>query len=184
MPESSLLKKIVLILFGIVIVLLVLNIILTKFSEKNVQPKGREEISGIEIDSLFKSALSNYGFSNSWITKKSLRKISGDSLYSTYSVSVPKEVPIHLILLELKNIFWEHELEIEAEELTKKQKTLVKLTSGKQLKLAAELFYSENSKREFGTISFLVKDLPLENEELLMRVYKYTRTFLFCSDSK
>ena len=167
MSKPSLLKNIALILFGIVIVLLILDITITKYIEKDDQPKNREEISGIEIDSLFRAALDNYGFSNNWIVKKKIKNLSSDSLYSTYAVSVPKDVPIHLIILELKNLFWEVEVDIDAEELVRAKKTLLKLSSGKQLKLAAELFYNDNIKREFGTVSFLVSDLPLEDEQVL-----------------
>lgn len=167
MTKPSLLKNITLVLFGIVIVLLILNIAVTKYVEKDEQPKNREAISGIEIDSIFRTALNNYGFSDNWIVKKKIKNISGDSLYSSYSVSVPKDVPIHLIILELKNLFWEYEVNIDAEELVRAKKTLLKLSLGKQLKLAAELFYNENVKREYGTVSFLVSDLPLENEQIL-----------------
>ncbi len=167
MTKPSLLKNIALIIFGIVIVLLILNIIVIKYIEKNDQPKNREAISGIEIDSLFRTALDNYGFSNNWIVKEKIKNISGDSLYSTYSVSVPKDVPIHLIILELKNLYWQAEVDIDAEELVRTKKTLLKLSSGKQLKLAAELFYNDNMKREYGTVSFLVSDLPLEDEQVL-----------------
>ena len=167
MIKPSLLKNIALILFGIVIILLISNIIVSKYVEKNDQPRNREAIFGTEIDSLFRTALDNYGFSNNWIVKKKIKNISGDSLYSTYAVSVPKDVPIHLIILELKNLFWDVEVDIDAEELVRAKKTLLKLSSGKQLKLAAEFFYNDNIKREFGTVSFLVKDLPLEDEQVL-----------------
>ena len=177
MSKPSLLKNIALILFGIVIVLLILNIAITKYIEKDDPPKNREAISGYELDSLFRTALDNYGFSNSWIVKKKIRNVSGDSLYSTYSVSVPKEVPIHLIILELKNLFWENEVDIYAEELGSVKKTLLKLSSGKQLKLAAELFYNENVKREYGTVSFLVSDLPLEDEQVLNSFLLTTELF-------
>ena len=167
MSKKSYIKNIALILFGIVIVLLILNIAVTKYVEKDEQPKNREAISGIEIDSIFRTALNNYGFSDNWIAKKKIKNISGDSLYSSYSVSVPKDVPIHLIILELKNLFWEFEVDIDAEELVRAKRTLLKLSSGKELKLAAELFYNNNVKREYGTVSFLVTDLPLENEQVL-----------------
>lgn len=165
MLKTSYLKNISLALFGTVVILLILNTFITKYVEKDDQPKNRESISGIKVDSLFKTALGNYGFSNNWIVKKKLKNVSGDSLYVTYSVSVPKDIPIHLILLELKKIFWDYEVEINAEEIDNSNKTKIKLSSDNKLKLAAELFYDKNIKREFGTIAFLIKDLPLDTEE-------------------
>ena len=167
MSKQSLIKKIPLILFSGVIVLLILNIAVTKYVEKDDQPIDREAILGSEIDSIFRTALANYGFSDNWIIKKKIKNITGDSLFTTYSVSVPEDVPIHLIILELKNLFWDYEVDIEAEELVRVKKTLLKLISGKQLKLAVELFYNDKVKREYGTASFIVSDLPLEDEQVL-----------------
>ncbi len=102
MIKTSSLKNISVILFGIVIFLLILNISVSKFIEKDDQPKNREPILSNEIDSLFRTALDNFGFSKNWIVKRKLRNVTGDSLKFTYSVSVPNDVPIHLILVELK----------------------------------------------------------------------------------
>ena len=177
MLKLSLLKKITFVLLGIVIILLVVNIVVTKFVSKNEPPKNREAISGIELDHIFKTALSNFGFSGNWIVKKKLKDIVGDSLYSTYLVNVPKDVPIQLLNLEIKNLLWDYDIEINAEELIKTKKTLLKITSGKHLKLAAEFIYSDDIKRQYGTASFLVKDLPLSDEEILNSILA-TRNFI------
>ncbi len=167
MTKSSFYKNIALILFGTVVLLLIVNILVSKYVDKDEQPKHREVLSGIEIDKIFHTALANYGFSTNWIIKKKIKSISGDSLYSTYNVNVPNDVSIHSLLLELKNLFWEDDVEIDAEELANPKRTLVRLISDQKLKLAAELTNSDKIKREFGTIAFLVNDLPLQNEEVL-----------------
>lgn len=172
MINNSLYKKILITLFVLVILLLIANIIITKISNKDVQPKDRESLSGIEIDSLFHTALKNYGFSDNWIVKKKLKKISGDSLYATYSVAVPKDVPIQMLILEMKNLFWENDVLIDAEETSTNKISIVKLTSDKKLKLAAEFTYNEEMKREFGAVSFLVSDLPFDDEEVLAELFK------------
>ena len=127
MTKSSLPKNIALILFGVVVILLVANIVITKYVTNDEQPKNRESLSGIEIDKSFHSALKNYGFSDSWISKKKIKNISGDSLFSSYSVKVPKDVPIQLLILELKNIFWEYEVNLEAEEIAAGKKSLLQI---------------------------------------------------------
>ena len=115
--NNSLLKKITIALFSIVILLLIVNIVVSKLADKNEQPQNRDPLSGIEIDKLFHAALKNYGFADSWVAKKKIRKLSGDSLYATYSVKVPKDVPIHMLILEMKNLFWDYDVLIDAEEL-------------------------------------------------------------------
>lgn len=172
MSKPTLLKNITFVLLGIVVILLIINIVVTKFVDKDEQPKDREVISGIELDHIFNTALYNYGFSKSWIVKKKLKGISGDSLYSSYLVTVPKDVPVQLLNLELKNLLWEYDVEVDAEEIVKTKKTVFKLISGKHLKLTAEFSYSDDIKRQYGTTAFLVKDLPLNDEETLNSILR------------
>ena len=177
MTKSSLPKNIALILFGVVVILLVANIVIIKYVTNDEQPKNRESLSGIEIDKSFHSALKNYGFSDSWISKKKIKNISGDSLFSSYSVKVPKDVPIQLLILELKNIFWDYQVNLEAEEITAGKKSLLWISSDDKLKLAAEFYYDEKIIRQFGTVSFLVSDLPLQDEEMLNKVLNIPELF-------
>jgi len=177
MTKSSLPKNIALILFGVVVILLVANIAIIKYVTNDEQPKNREPLSGIEIDKSFHSALKNYGFSDSWISKKIIKNISGDSLFSSYSVKVPQDVPIQLLILELKNIFWDYQINLEAEEIAAGKKSLLRISSDDKLKLAAEFFYDEKIIRLFGTVSFLVSDLPLQDEEMLNKVLNIPELF-------
>ena len=177
MTKSSLPKNIALILFGVVVILLVANIVIIKYVTNDEQPQNRESLSGIEIDKSFHSVLKNYGFSDSWISKKKIKNISGDSLFSSYSVKVPKDVPIQLLILELKNIFWDYQVNLEAEEITAGKKSLLWISSDDKLKLAAEFYYDEKIIRQFGTVSFLVSDLPLQDEEMLNKVLNIPELF-------
>lgn len=170
MNKSTRPKNIAIILFGVVVILLIANIVISKYVTNDEQPKNRESLNGIEIDKSFHSALKNYGFSDSWISKKKIKTFSGDSLFAVYSVKVPKDVPIQLLILELKNIFWEYEVNLEAEEIDAGKKSLLKISSDNKLRLAAEFYYDEKIFRQFGTVSFLVSDLPLQDEELLNKV--------------
>jgi hypothetical protein len=177
MNRSSLLKNISLLLFGIVVLLLISNILISKYIAKDEQPKNRAALNGFEIDSSFHSALKNYGFSDPWISTKRLKNINSDSLFASYSVKVPKDLPIHLLLLELKQIFWENDVVLSAEEITSGKKTLLKISSGDHLKLAAEFSYDEKAIRHFGTVSFLVSNLPLQDDESLTSFLKTPELF-------
>ena len=177
MSKSSLPKNIALMLFGVVVILLVSNIVISKFINKDEPPEDREALSGVEIDKSFHVALKNYGFSDSWISKRKIKNIYGDSLFAAYSVKVPKDVPIHLLILELKNNFWEYDVSLDAEEIASGKKSLLRLSSENKLKLAAEFYYDEKANRQFGTISFLVKDLPLQDEESLNSFLKTPELF-------
>lgn len=177
MFDNFLVKKIALILFGVVLILLIANIVVKKINDKGEPPKNREPLSGIEINNIFKTALKNYGFSSNWITKKKIKNVSDDSLYATYSVKVPKNLPIHLLILELQNLFWDDAVEVNSQEIISKKNTLLKLTSEKHLKLAAEFSYDEKTIREFGAVSFLVIDFPSDEDAKLNELFNTSELF-------
>jgi hypothetical protein len=159
------LKNITTVLLIVVITLLFINIIINKLINTDEPPQNREETSGIMIDSLFRSALYNYGIQKDWIKKKNIRKLSGDSLYATYNIIVPKDVPIHLLQLEVQDLLLDYNAEIKSEEKSKEKKVLLLINSDSQLKLAAEFSYNNEIRREYGAISFLVNDITPDDIE-------------------
>jgi len=159
------LKNITTVLLIVVITLLFINIIINKLINTDEPPQNREEISGIMIDSLFRSALYNYGIQKDWIKKKNIRKVSGDSLYATYNIIVPKDVPIHLLQLEVQDLLLDFDVELKSEEKTKEKKVLLLINSDNPLKLAAEFSYNNEIRREYGAISFLVNDITPDDIE-------------------
>ena len=107
MNRNFLLKKIAIVLFGVVLVLLIANLIVNKVTEKGEKPKNRESLNGFEIDKIFHSSLKNYGLSDSWIIQKKIKVRQDDSLFSSYTIKVPKNLPTDLLLLEMQDSFWD-----------------------------------------------------------------------------
>lgn len=177
MTENPFFKKLSFILFGLVLILLVANIVVKKIVEKDEQPKNRESLNGVEIDNVFHEALKNYGLSENWVTKKKIKNVADDSLYAAYLVKVPQNLPIHLLILELKDLFWDDDVEITSEEIPKTKETIVKLSSQKHLKLAAVFSYDENIIREYGTLSFLVYDFPTDDQVKIEGLLKTPELF-------
>ena len=167
MIKSSFPKTVSLWLFALVIILLILNVIIDKYVNKDNRPIHRNTLTGLEIDKVFHTALKNYGFADNWIKARKIKNVSGDSLYASYSVIVPRDVPLHLILLELKDLFWENEVDIYAEEINSEKRTIIKIMSDGKLKLASELKYDDSINRNYGTISFLISDLPFNDKQML-----------------
>ena len=165
MNRNFLLKKIAIVLFGVVLVLLIANLIVNKVTEKGEKPKNRESLNGFEIDKIFHSSLKNYGLSDSWIIKKEIKAKQNDSLFSSYTIKVPKNLPTDLLLLEMQDLFWDDDVELKAEESSSPEKVLLKIISDKQVKLIAEFIPDENIFREYGTVSFLVYYSSEENPE-------------------
>ena len=167
MDKNSLFKKIAIVLFGTVLVLLIVNLIVTKVSEKGEKPKNRETLSGIEIDKIFHTSLKNYGLSDKWIIKRKNKNKIDDSVYSTYTVKVPENLPTDLLLLEMQDLFWNYDVNIKAEEFTSPEKVALKIISDKHTKLVADFISDNKIFREYGTISFLVYCSPQDNEETI-----------------
>jgi hypothetical protein len=177
MLDNSVLKKIALVLFGIVFILLISNIVVKKINEKGEPPKNRDPLSGIEIDKIFHEALKNYGLSDVWISKRKIKNLSDDSLYSTYNIKVPKNLPIPLLILEMQDLFWNDDVDIKAEEFTPDNKTLIKLSSQNHLKLAAEFSYDDKIIREYGTLSFVVYIFPSNEDSKIKELLETPELF-------
>lgn len=177
MFDNSLVKKNAVILFGVVLILLIANIVVKKINDKGEPPKNRKPLSGIEINNIFNAALKNYGLSSNWITKKKIKNVSDDSLYAAYSIRVPKNLPIHLLILELQNLFWDDAVQVSSQEIISGKNTLLKLSSERHLKLAAEFNYDEKAIREFGAVSFLVVDFPSDEDAKLNELFNTSELF-------
>lgn len=188
MINQTILRKIAITLFGMVLILLIANIVIIKINVKDEQPKNREALSGFAINSIFISALKNYGFSDSWIKTTKNKNIKDDSLFASYVVKVPKNLPIHLLLLEIRNLFWNDDVKIESEETIKSNNTLLTLSSQNHTKLVAEFSYDDKILREFGTVAFLIDQIPEDNQtevdELLKTPELYYVVFTPSNNSK
>lgn len=188
MLNSETLKKIATVLFVLVIVLLIGNVLVTKFIVSKEIPKSREALSGIEIDKIFNTALKNYGLYDQWISTKKIKQFNGDSLFKTYSIIIPKNLPVHLILLELQELFWNDDVVLLSEEIKKSNKTFLKIFSEDKLKLAAEIIYDNKIIREYGTVAFLISDNFKENDSRLNEILKIPELYYLVlkpsSDSK
>ena len=91
-------KKIITILFISAVSILFINFLLDKFFLKNHNDENIE-ISSAEIDSTFRTALSNVGISNDWIKKqKGVEPLN-------FTVKIPNDLPIVVVLQELNNVF-------------------------------------------------------------------------------
>jgi hypothetical protein len=172
MINSNRLKKIAIVLFVIVIFLLIADAVIIKITSSDERPKNKKELSGLEINTVFNTALKNYGIYDQWISKKKLKNFSGDSLFTTYSIKIPKTLPVHLLILELQNLFWEDDVNVLAEEIKQPSKTFIKIISANHLKLAAEVLYDDKIKREYGSVAFLISDNFLENDPKLLELLK------------
>ena len=162
-------KKLVNILFGIVVFVLAANFVMGKFLKKGIQNRSKENSKVIE--SQFKSALSNLGIKDDWITRQ-----KGNDIPIKFSVKVPKDLPIVLILQEINNVFNTGNVEIKSFENKIGGKTSLDFISGDETKLESIFNYDGSIARKSVRVGFLV-DRFNEDAETDSLLLDFTENF-------
>jgi len=150
-------KKFVNILFGVAIFILAANLVIGKLSKK-VNQNNSEEKSEL-IESQFKNALFNLGIKEDWVTKQ-----KGTDEPLKFSVKVPKDLPIVLILQEMNYVFNETNVQIRSSENKIGGKTSLDFISGDEIKLESVFNYDGNVARKSVRVGFLVTRFSEETE--------------------
>lgn len=149
-------QKLILILFIISLVLLTANILVGKvFKTENTIILPRS-LSVQEIDSLFTQAANNFGLPSSALRKQKIRDVKIDEDYPSYSLSIPKDLPIPVFISELNEIFSSYAVEILSDEKTTSGRTILRINSEDELRLASVIDYNPNLNREASTVGFLI----------------------------
>ncbi len=163
-------RKFLWILFIIAIGLLSINIFLEFFLSKN-QFKKDYAVEVENLESRFLSTLGNFGLNEEWIQKRS----SED--YPIFLVSVPTDLTIPEIMLDINNEFRKDSILLTAEERNTGGKTSIKLNYVNQVLLQADFNYSKKNFRERGKIAILIKEIQfdsLEDSVLLESAEKFS----------
>ncbi len=149
-------QKLILILFFISLILLSANILIGKvFKTENTLILPRP-LSVKEIDSLFNLAVNNFGLPPSVIKKHRIRDIKIDNEYPSYSIGIPKDLPVPLFISELNDIFSSFAVVISSDENSISGRTILRIISDNELRLAAVIDYNPAIKREASTAGFLI----------------------------
>jgi hypothetical protein len=150
-------KKIVNILFGVTVFILAANLVVGKLIKKENQNKSEENSEVIE--SQFKDALFNLGIKEDWITKQ-----KGNDEPLKFSVKVPKDLPIVLILQEMNYVFNNRSVEIKSSENKIGGKNLLDFISGDETKIEVVFNYDSKVERKSVRVGFLVNRFSVDTE--------------------
>lgn len=156
-------KKLVNILFGVAIFILAVNLVVGKLLKNGIQHRGEENFKVIE--SQFKSALSNLGIKEEWVARQ-----KGNDEPIKFSVKVPKDLPIVLILREMNDVFSTGNVEIKSLENKVGGKTSIDFISGDETKLESVFNYDASIARKSVRVGFLVDKFneDAETDSLLL----------------
>ncbi len=164
-------KKIINILFIAAVLVLTLNLLLSKFFPDKNKSNNLELTSG-EIDSTFRFALYNFGVREDWI-KRNKESESPVNL----TIRIPKDLPVVLLLQEMNNVFDTNEVKINSVEKKISGNTIINLISGGEDKLKASFVYSDKIKRKTVRVGFIVsRSGSKESDSLLLQ---YPEQFAF-----
>ena len=128
--------KILSYLLAISILLLIVNIILDRFTGPDEIKN--DTISTKIIDSKFEKVLSDYGLEKDWITVKFIKNKNYDSLIKVYNVTVPSDLSIPLLLSDINSVFSDFPIRFVTKEKVINQKTRLEIYSGQNLMLWCE----------------------------------------------
>ena len=164
-------KEIIIALFSVTIILLVLNIILSKVFKHSVNQIEKIELYSGEIKDRFISGIHNFGIKDDWIDEDKNGIKEGDSLKISFKVKVPKDLPIVLLLNAITNSFQPGEITCFSQETKGNGTTNLFIASGGFEKLKAEFVYNPEIRRISCSIGFLVYGLntvdPIMQDQLI-----------------
>lgn len=143
-------------LFAFAILLLVANILVGKVFKTENKIITPSPLSSVEIDSLFFKAISNFGLQPSIVRKQAIKEIKLKDDYPSYSINLPKDLPIPVFISELNDLFNGFEADIVTEEKKISGRTLVRIISEEEIRLAASIDYNPNQIRESPSAAFLI----------------------------
>lgn len=146
-------KKIIQILFISAILLLIGNLITGKLIPE-VKSGVKNEISLLAVDNKFKASLLMLGLDETLLKPKK-KKQDEDSKH--YRITIPNDLSIPLIIIELENEFADDNVEIVSEEKIIGGKTIFKITQQNKVLLNAEMDYEKSLLRTGGFIAFVLE---------------------------
>lgn len=166
-------KKIIQILFLSALLLLAGNFLAGKLIT-GITSGNKKEISLDAADKKFKLSLSQLGIDERLIK---LKKKKSDSEPNDYKITIPADLAIPLILVELKNNFADESVEIVFNEKTIGGKTFIKLSQHDNLLLKAEMDYDKTLLRAGGYIAFILEGFDELDEQSITALLKAPELF-------
>jgi len=149
-------------LFIAALILLTANILIEIAMKKN---KSREEFSvnSKDLQTRFESTLNSFGLETAWIEKKTIKDGKSDRTHPSYKITLPNDLSIPEVLLEIYGEFGKDSLVIESEEKSAGGKSFLTLKENNLTRLTAEFNYGKNVKRERGDLAFIIRNIELDN---------------------
>lgn len=149
-------QKLIVIFFIISLILLSANILVGKVFKTENTIISSQPLDSEQIDSLFHQGVINFGLPVSTVTNRKIKEVKIDNNYPSYSLRLPKDLPIPVFISELNDLFSSYQVDILTDEKKISGRTILQIKSEEVLKLVAEIDYHPELKRESSAIGFLI----------------------------
>lgn len=149
-------KKIVLLLFLIAVVLLLINVIAAGVFPNESDSK--KNLSSEEISQKFFDAIKRFGFVDEWIVKKTAKLKSFNPTFTSYSIQVPSDLPIPVLISEVFAEFSGTAVDIVSKELKKGGLSELEFLINEKKVLKANFDYENTIHRKAVFIGFIIYD--------------------------
>lgn len=149
-------QRVIAALFAVSILLLTANIIIGKVYNTENKITSPAALTSVESDSLFYLALQNFGLTASAVKNHKISEVKSGKDYSSFALSVPKDLPIPVFIAELNEIYNGYDAEVLSEEKKISGKTLIKIISQDEIILAAYIDYNTDLIRNPASVGFLI----------------------------
>ena len=150
-------RRIVNYLFATAVILLVVNTAID-FKESPPKQKTVSELSVSQIESVFFKVLDEYGIEPGWISKKKYKSSEYDSAKVEYSVKLPADLPVPLIIKDMNRVIEKDITGFVSEEKKFYGTTEIRIYTNEVLKLKATLLPDKENVRKGNELSFIVSD--------------------------
>lgn len=155
-------KNTVYILFIVVLILIISNLLIKKISLKEPGDQTIILLSPAEIDKKFYQLLRNFGIDDKLIKRKEPK--SKDNRYQQfmYTVTVPSDLPIPVILDDVYAEFPMNGFDISSEEKKIGGKSILQVSANDELIISAEFRYGDNIIRKKGRVGIVISQFPVD----------------------
>lgn len=153
-------RKLLISLLSLAILLVAVKILMQNIGESS---SPNDLINENEIRQKFSTILQDFSIEQKLIKEKRVVDKSSGMEISSYKIQVPKDLTIPEILSEIYQTFTKDSLKINSVEKVKNGKTIVSLQNGNDVLLNCEFDYSKTYNRNKGYVSFLIKDVDLDD---------------------
>ncbi len=168
-------NKIIKILFTLAVIFLIANLVMDKVTTSDKTTNLKNENPDI-INVKFLNTLSSFGLQKDWI--KVIRKSpEKEKSAFSYSVAIPKDLPIAVILEQIYKTFDTTNVHLDSREKVIGGETVLKIFSGKNLELFADFNYSEDISRNAGSAGFLITGINQLNKKDITEFIKSSESF-------